>query len=320
MARKLIVGVPELPDSDRKLIENAAKKNDFEAVFIDLKENNDAVLSEAEIIFSGSGALADKAPALKWQCSPSAGVNQFKGIPAFAEGKAMLSNSSGAYGVTIAEHLTMMTLEMLRLQVTFAEAAARKEWIKPLPVKSIYGSRITFAGTGDIGLETAKRFRAFEPAALYGVNRRGRNPENLFDRIYMQDQLEEVLPYTDILIISLPGTDETFHMLDAARLALLPDGALVVNVGRGFIIDEKALMPELKSGRLCAALDVFEEEPLPADNPLWDCPNLLILPHVAGNMTLAHTREKIVAQFLEDFDNYCAGRPPVRQVDVKAGY
>ncbi|MBQ6602457.1 MAG: D-2-hydroxyacid dehydrogenase [Eubacterium sp.] len=318
MSRKLIVGVPELTDADRKQIAEAADRNGFEAVFCTMRE--EALPDDAEIVFSGSPAFAKISRNLRWQCSVSAGVNQFKGIPVFEDGTAMLTNSSGAYGVTIAEHLVMMTLEMLRRQVEFAAAAARNEWIKPLPVKSIYESRVTFAGTGDIGCETAKRIRSFEPAAMYGVNRRGRNPENLFDRIYTQEQIGDVLPETDILIISMPGTDETFHMLDEKRLALLPDGALIVNVGRGFIIDEKALLPELESGRLAAALDVFETEPLPADNPLWNSPNLLILPHVAGNMTLAHTREKIVAQFLEDFDNYCAQKPLARLVDLKAGY
>ncbi len=318
MSRKLVVGVPDLTEGDKKQIIEAADRNGFEVEFCTMQE--EALPADGEIVFSGSPAFAKNAEKLRWQCSVSAGVNQFKGLPVFENGTALLSNSSGAYGVTIAEHLVMMTLEMLRRQVEFAAAAARKEWHKPLPVKSVYGSRVTFAGTGDIGFETAKRIRAFEPAALYGVNRKGRNPENLFDRIYTQEQIEEVLPQTDILIISMPGTEETFHMLDEKRLALLPDGALIVNVGRGFIIDEAALLPELTAGRLAAALDVFETEPLPADNPLWDCPNLLILPHVAGNMTLPHTREKIVAQFLEDFDNYCAGRPLLRQVDLKAGY
>ena len=123
-----------------------------------------------------------------------------------------------------------------------------------------------------------------------------------------------------MLVISLPGTKETFHMLDDRRLALLPDGALVINVGRGPVIDQKALEKELRAGRLRAALDVFETEPLPADDSLWDCPNLLMAPHVAGNMTLPYTRDRIVELFLEDFENYCAGRPLARQVDLKRGY
>ena len=135
-----------------------------------------------------------------------------------------------------------------------------------------------------------------------------------------QEFLDSVLPETDILIISLPGTAETLHMLDTRRLAMLPDHALIVNVGRGAVIDQQALESELRSGRLLAALDVFEQEPLPDDDPLWTCPNLLITPHIAGNMTLPYTRRRIVELFLEDFENYCAGKPLARQVDLQRGY
>ena len=109
-------------------------------------------------------------------------------------------------------------------------------------------------------------------------------------------------------------------MLDARRLSLLPDQALVVNVGRGSLIDEAALEKELRTGRLLAALDVFGREPLPAESSLWACPNLLLTPHVAGNMTLPYTRDRIVSLFLEDFENWCADRPLLRRVDMKLGY
>ena len=109
-------------------------------------------------------------------------------------------------------------------------------------------------------------------------------------------------------------------MLSRESLALLPDGALLVNVGRGSLLDQQALEAELRAGRLRAALDVFEEEPLPPDASLWSCPNLLITPHTAGNMTLPYTRRRIVELFLEDFENYCAGRPLLRRVDPRRGY
>ena len=137
---------------------------------------------------------------------------------------------------------------------------------------------------------------------------------------YLRKQLDSILPETDILVISLPGTAETLHMLNARRLAMLPDHALIINVGRGTVIDQPSLEAELRKGRLFAALDVFEQEPLPDDDPLWNCPNLLITPHVAGDMTLPYTRQRIVELFLEDFENYCAGRPLARQVDLKRGY
>ena len=320
MSRKLVTVISVLSDAQRARIAEAAQNHGFEAHFFDSDAQAMPELDDAEIIFGQSAALAGNSPRLRWLCTPSAGVNQFMGDGVFASPDAVLTNSSGAYGVTIAEHVTMLILEMLRRQMDYTAIVQRREWIRNLPVRSIRGSRITLLGTGDIGQECAVRLRAFGPACLTGVNRSGRNPGELFDRIVPQDQLDSVLPETDILVISLPGTPETFHMLDARRLGLLPEESLVVNVGRGTVIDQKALEAELRAGRLRAALDVFETEPLPADDTLWDCPNLLMAPHVAGNMTLPYTKDRIVELFLEDFEHYCSGAPLARKVDLKRGY
>ena len=155
---------------------------------------------------------------------------------------------------------------------------------------------------------------------LTGINRSGHNPGALFDRIIHCEQLNQVLPETDILIISLPGTPDTFRLVSAEQLALLPDHAAIINVGRGSVIDQEALEKNLRKGRLYAGLDVFEIEPLPADDPLLNCPRLIITPHVAGDTTLPHTLNRIVDLFLEDFENYCAGRPLLRTADRRKGY
>ena len=319
MSRKLVAAVAALEEKHREQIRAAAERNGFEALFFDHHVHAFPYLEDAEIVFGQSAQLAKRAPKLRWLCTPSAGVDQFRGN-VFASPDAVLTNSSGAYGVTISEHVVMITLEMLRRQMDYNKIVSRRDWKRDLPIRSILGSRVTLLGTGDIGQETALRFRAFRPKALLGVNRSGDNPRGLFDRAVRQEELDSLLPKTDILIISLPGTEETFHMLDSRRLALLPDQALVVNVGRGSVICQESLERELRMGRLHAALDVFEKEPLLPQDSLWTCPNLMIMPHVAGNMTLPYTRDRIVELFLEDFDNYCAGRPLVHQVDLKKGY
>ena len=135
-----------------------------------------------------------------------------------------------------------------------------------------------------------------------------------------QDAWEQILPETDVLIISLPGTKESFHMVGERQLSLLPDGAVIINVGRGSVIDQETLIRELEKGRLHAGLDVFEQEPPAPDDPVWELPNLLITPHTAGNMTLAHTVNRIVEMFLEDLDAYCAGQTPKRLIDRTRGY
>lgn len=318
--RTLVTVIPVLEREQMERIAAAAEKRGFEALFFDTEEEALPALADAEIIFGQFPSLAGKAPVLRWLCTPFAGVDPFMTPGVFASPEAVLTNSSGAYGVTISEHVVMLALEMLRRQPEYQEIVKRREWIRNLPVRSLKNSRITLLGTGDIGQETAIRLRAFGPACMTGVNRSGKNPENLFDRILRTDGLSSVLPETDILIISLPGTKDTLHLMNAERLAMLPDGALVINVGRGCVMDQKALEKELRAGRLQAALDVFETEPIPAEDSLWSCPRLLMAPHVAGNMTLPYTKERIVELFLEDFENYCAGRPLKRKIDPERGY
>lgn len=320
MSRILIVTLAQLTERHRARLRAAAGARGFTVVFFDTEAEAAPALAEAEILFSQSGRLAGQAPRLRWQCTPSAGVNQFTDSSLFESGAAVLSNSSGAYGVTIAEHIVMVALELMRRQQDYAQVVARREWTRDLAVRSLRDSRITLLGTGDIGQETAIRLRAFSPARLVGVNRSGVNPRGLLDQVASRDQLPALLPQTDLLILSLPGTAETDGMLDAGRLSLLPDGAILVNVGRSNAVDQQALETELRSGRLSAALDVFAQEPLPPEHSLWSCPNLLLTPHVAGNMTLPYTLDRIVALFLEDFENYCAGKPLTRQVDLKRGY
>ena len=317
--RKRAAVLQELTEAQRERIRAAAEGHGFEIRFFSTAEEDPAYLNEAEVLFGHLPQTAKTAKGLKWICTPFAGVDQFLTENAFANPEAALTNSSGAYGVTIAEHTVMLLLNILRRQPEYRRLVDAHEWRRDLTVRSVKGSRITLLGTGDIGQETARRLKAFAPAGLTGVNRSGRDPGG-FDRIVTANEWEKVLPETDVLIISLPGTKEAFHMVGAKQLALLPDGAVIINVGRGTVIDQEALIRELKSGRLSAGLDVFEKEPLAKDDPVWDTPNLLITPHTAGNMTLAHTVEKTVEQFLEDLENYCAGRPLKHLVDRTKGY
>ena len=320
MSRKLAVAVQELTAAQKEKIRETAERNKFEVRFLRAPEEDPAFLQEAEVIFGHLPEAAKRSSALKWICTPYAGVDQFLAPGAFANPETMLSNSSGAYGVTISEHTVMMLLDILRRQPEYRKIVAAREWKRDLTVRSIKDSRITLLGTGDIGQETVKRLRAFLPANVTGVNRSGKNPDSLFDRILTGKDWETVLPETDVLIISLPGTKEAFHMVGEKQLALLPDGAVIINVGRGSVVDQTALVRELTAGRLYAGLDVFEQEPPAKDDPVWELPNLLITPHTAGNMTLAHTVNRIAEMFLEDFESYCAGKKPARLVDRERGY
>ena len=141
------------------------------------------------------------------------------------------------------------------------------------------------------------------------------------DEIHTNDELDGLLPDTDILVLALPATGETKGILSAERIALLPASAYVVNVGRGSAIDQAALIDALNGGRLAgAALDVFAQEPIPAGDPAWTAKNLLITPHISGQMSLGYTRDRNVELFCEDLERYGRGEKPLRLVDRKIGY
>ena len=316
----MVVVLPTLENTLRLRIQSAAESHGFSVSFFSSALEALPALKNAEVLLGQSLLLTQNAPRLKWVCTPSAGVDHFLASDAFASPEAMLTNSSGAYGVTIAEHIVMVALEILRRQQEYSLIVQQRRWIRDLPIRSLRDARITLLGTGDIGTEAALRLRSFSPASLVGVNRSGRSPSPVYDRIETREALPRLLPQTDLLIASLPGTSETRGTLSADLLSLLPDEAVVINVGRGSVLDQSALETELRTGRLWAALDVFEQEPLPQESTLWDCPHLLLTPHNSGNMTLSYTRKRIVDLFLEDLDRYCSGRPLARRVDLKKGY
>ena len=330
MTHKLVVCIRNITEEQKKAMRDAAESRGWTCEIYDKKEDALAAAKDAEVVFADTPRYALDAPELKWIISPSAGVNHFVKSEHFRESGVMLSNSSGAYGVTIAEHIVMTALAMLRRLPEYQTHMASRDWFRGYTLKSIKDARITIIGTGDIGQETARRLKGFGPERIVGVNTRGENPDgSLFDctvpaaapgSAAPAASLDTVLPETDILIMAIPATPLTYHLMDEKRLAMLPDGALVINVGRGVTIDEPALIRELKQGRLRAALDVFEKEPIPEDSELWDCPNLLITPHVSGDMYLPYTVQRIVDLFIEDFLRYTEGEKPLRYVDLSKGY
>ena len=319
--KKILIFTPRLTDGNRRDIMEAAETHGYRAVFC---EDSAAALREAadaEIILSADPALPKAAPELKWMCCAFAGVEPFLLPGAFANPRALLTNASGAYGVTIAEHIVMVALELMRRQMDYNRIVAAREWVRDLPIRSIRGSRVTLLGAGDIAREAAKRLRAFDPKSIVALNRSGRDAGSLFDRTLPVSALDGILPETDLLVMALPGTPETRGIMDGRRLALMPKDAFLINVGRGSAVDEAALLALMQGGHLAgAALDVFEREPLPKGSPVWDCPRLLITTHVAGNMTLEYTVDRIVEMFIEDLGNFCAGRPLGHSVDREKGY
>lgn len=208
-------------------------------------------------------------------------------------------NARGVYDVPLAEWVVGAILAVERGFPAARDAQARGEWTDYRPIE-LAGRRVVILGQGSIGGAVAARLRPFG-VEVVGVARTAR------DGLLGMADLDGVLPSADVLVDLLPLTSETTRLLDARRLARLPAGALVVNAGRGRTIDTDALVAELRGGRLRAALDVTDPEPLPPGHPLWSLPNALITPHVAGDSDEAAIRSFHVAG--DQIRRFAAGEP-----------
>ena len=323
MSRDICIYQEFLTDAHRAQIQRAADAAGFVPHFftLDQFEEAKACVQHCEVLYAHSPELLRAAPAaLKWYCCSFAGVDPYCREPSiFANPDCLLTNSNG-YGVTIAEHVVMVTLMLLRRMPEYEEVVRNHGWSNQLPIRSIRDNEFTILGTGNIGVNVAERVRGMGAARVVGLSRSGKaNPA--FDEVLPISRLDEVLPRTKILVMALPGTAETLHILNRARIALLPSDAYVVNVGRGTAVEQEPLIEALNSGKLAgAALDVMDPEPLPKDHPLWSAKNLILTPHVSGNMTLGYTCDINVEMFCADLANYAAGRPLNGLVDRKLGY
>lgn len=192
-----------------------------------------------------------------------------------------LTNSKGAVEDATAEHCLALILASLRQLPLAGEQQRNRSWVRTW-TSSLHGSRVLVLGAGGVGSAIINRILPFNPASLVAYARTARTSNNGTE-VRSLDQLAADLPEADVVVIALPHSEETEKLVDQHFLSQMKNGALLVNVGRGPIVDTEALMSELASGRLHAALDVTDPEPLPEEHPLWDAPNCIITPHMAGD-------------------------------------
>lgn len=298
-------------------LKELSNKGDFEFKWAEDAEEALPYIEKATVIHGTSARLIPLAANLKWFSSASAGVNSY--LPLIRE-ETILTNSAGAFGLSIAEHIIMVLLMMLREMPAYQKEIKNHGWKKDIMLESIFGKRITVVGTGDIGSNFAQRIRAFLPAALIGVSRSG-NQKDCFDKCVRMAELDSLLPATDVLVSCVPETRETVNYLNRKRLQSLPAGSYLINVGRGSAVDEEALYDALKSGHLkAAALDVFRKEPLDPGSPLHELDNLIITPHISGNLTVDYTIKKNFDMFLENLRRYISNEALEHVVDKEREY
>lgn len=264
-------------------------------------------------------AMLHGSPALEWLQTNSAGVEAYI-QPGVLAGDTLLTNATGAYGLAIAEHMLGMLLELFKKLELYRDAQKSGAWQSQGAVKAVYGSTVLVLGMGDIGGEFAARCKALG-AKVIGVRRSPRPCPEYADEVHLLEDLDSLLPQADVAAITLPGTDATRGLMSRERLAKMKEGAVLLNVGRGFIVDTEALCDALERGHLSGAgVDVTDPEPLPPTHRLWNIPTAVVTPHISGFYHLRETHERIVGIFLENLRHFQAGEPLRNLVDFATGY
>lgn len=264
-------------------------------------------------------AMLHGSPALEWLQTNSAGVEPYI-QPGVLAGDTLLTNATGAYGLAIAEHMLGMLLELFKKLELYRDAQKSGAWQSQGAVKAVYGSTVLVLGMGDIGGEFAARCKALG-AKVIGVRRSPRPCPEYADEVHLLEDLDSLLPQADVVAVTLPGTDATRGLMSRERLAKMKEGAVLLNVGRGFIVDTEALCDALERGHLSGAgVDVTDPEPLPPTHRLWNIPTAVVTPHISGFYHLRETHERIVGIFLENLRHFQAGEPLRNLVDFATGY
>jgi D-2-hydroxyacid dehydrogenase (NADP+) len=277
-------------------------------------------------IFVGYSLRAEQlthAKKLKWIHSTAAGVAQLM-YPELRDSGIVVTNPSGVFSPPMAEHTMGLLLALAR---NFPDSTRHQDrshwgqqdiWDKPQHLTELSGQVLLIVGFGSIGRELAKRARAFD-MRVWGVTRSGQGDATHAEKIVPVSQLEEALPHADYVVIAAPETSETRHLIGSAQIARMKPGARLINVGRGSLFDESALIRALESGALGgAALDVTSVEPLPPESPLWRAPNLFITPHTSAVSDRLWHRE--TALLMDLLERWFDGREMFNQVDFARGY
>jgi phosphoglycerate dehydrogenase-like enzyme len=260
---------------------------------------------------------------LKWLHSTAAGVGQLM-YPELQKSGIEVTNASGVHRVPMAEHIlgTLIALarrfpDCFRYQRQ-ARWAQQELWNAPVRPRELRGQILLFIGFGAIGREVAK---IIQPLGMrvWAVTRSGRTEEGLAEQVFPASKLDEALPEADFVVLAAPETPETRKMIGAREFALMKPSAYFLNVSRGALVDEPALISALAERRIAgAALDVASQEPLPPENPLWKLDNVFITPHMSA--ASEHLWERQTDLLMENLERWFAGDELLNRVDLNRGY
>jgi phosphoglycerate dehydrogenase-like enzyme len=287
-----------------------------------------AVLARTEVALGIPGdapegicLLCGTAPGLRWVQGTAAGTGEqllAAGLPAEVLSRLTVTSAAGLHAQPLAEFALLGMLAFAKDIDALQQASAARTWRPRWPMRLLGSSHVVVLGLGGIGCRTAQLAHAVG-ARVTGVRRRVGDPPPGVGAVVPLEALPGVLPEADVLVNTLPGTAATRGLLDSAMLARLPRHAVVVNVGRGAVLDSAALVSALDAGRLRGAvLDVTDVEPLPARSPLWGRPDVLLSPHTAALTT--DEDDRILDLFCDNLERFVRGEPLRNVVDPATGY
>jgi phosphoglycerate dehydrogenase-like enzyme len=286
----------------------------------DTSDKLEDLILEADILFGSpafSPAILAKSKTLKLVHVGSTGVDRYM-IPEFQQSDIILVNSRGVHGTTVADHAVAMLLALSRGFHDAWKDRRHKKWDpQGQSIVNLPGKTAGLLGLGAIGMEVAARCKAFGMRVI-GIRRNPQQSEAV-DLVLPPSGLDQLLSESDFVVCSLPLTKETRHLLTIREFSLMKPSAFFINVGRGAVVKEEDLISALSQGLIKGAgLDVFEEEPLAAESPLWDMPNVIMTPHSAG-FDEEHAKNTFDI-FLKNLVRFQQGLPLINQVDKELGY
>ena len=284
-----------------------------------------AMLSEAEILYDfprgHAGSLVEDAPKLRWIQGSMAGAGEVAEKAGLKDTDITITTASGVFSGPLAEFAMMALLQNAKQLGRLRLEKKEKTW-RQATTGSLEDKTLCIVGLGNIGRAVAKRARPFGMRVL-GVKRTVREDDEAWryaDELYATEDLKDALGEADYVIATLPGTPETHHLLDATAISYIKEGAYFVNIGRGSVVEEAALVEALEEGRLSgAALDVFETEPLPRDSPLWEMEEVIISPH-STDMVPELVNKRQTDLFCDNLRRYLAGEDLVNVLDKQLLY
>lgn len=280
-----------------------------------------AAAADAEVAFGPvNEELFHAAKKLRWIQSGSAGVEWLGSAPSLRESDVMVTNTRGAHATTIAEHTLGMLIFLARRFDELYEAQKRHEWIRGqgAPRVGLVGMTMGIIGLGQLGRAIAKRAHAFE-MNIIAVDVNEVPKPDYVSEVGRLDGMADLMQRSDVVVVATPITEETRGMIGPDLLRMMKPSAYLLVISRGGIIHEPTLAEMLRSGQLAGAgLDVTAIEPLPADNELWDCPNIIITPH--NSPSSAQTHANVMSIMKDNLRRYLAGQPLTNLVDKKLGY